>query len=64
MRSADLSHMDRMPVCGEGGLVDDLGHGRVGVDGGVDLLAGEFLVEGEAHLGDEFGGVLTDEVRA
>ena len=36
----------------------------MGVDGGVDFLGGEFLVEREAHLGDEFGGVVADDVGA
>ena len=67
-RQECLSHawleMDRVAFRGERRLVDDLAHRRVGVDGGVDFLAGELLVEGEAHLGDELGGVLTDDVRA
>ena len=56
--------MDRVAFGGEGGLVDHLGHRRMGVDGRVDFLGGEFLVEREAHLGDELGGVLADDVRA
>lgn len=28
----------------------------------MDFLGGEFLVEGEAHFGDEFGGVVSDDV--
>lgn len=59
-----ISEMDRVAFRREGGLVDDLRHGRVGVDGGVDFVDGEFLIEGEAHFGDEFGGVVTDDVRA
>ena len=30
----------------------------------MDFLCGEFLVKGEPHLCDEFGGVFTDDVRA
>ena len=59
-----LSEVNRVALGGEGGFVDDFGHRRVGVDGGVDFCAGEFLVEGEAHFRDEFSGVLTDDVGA
>ena len=41
-----LLEMDRVTFRREGGLVDDFRHGRVGVDGGVDLVDGELLVEG------------------
>lgn len=58
------SEVDRVAFGGEGGLVDDLGHGRVRVDGRVDVLGGEFLVERQAHFGDEFGGIFTDDVSA
>lgn len=60
--SGVLSEVNRVAFGGEGGLVDDLAHGWVGVDGRVDFLGGKFLVEGEAHFRDEFGGVLADDV--
>lgn len=56
--------MDRVAFRREGGLVDHLRHGRVGVDGGVDLVDGELLVESETHLGDKLGGVITNDVCA
>ncbi len=59
-----LSEMNRVTVRGEGRFVDHFAHRWVGVDGGVDFLAGEFLVEGDSHLGDEFGGVFTDDMGA
>ena len=58
-----LSEVNRVALGSEGGFLDDFAHRRMGVDGGVDFRAGEFLVEGEAHFGDEFGGVFTDDVR-
>ena len=53
-----------MPFCSQRCFVDDLAHRWMRVDRRVDLLAGELLVEGEAHFGDEFGGVLADDVGA
>jgi hypothetical protein len=64
MNSALQLEVNRVAFGGESGFVDDLAHGGVGVDGGVDFLAGEFLVEGKAHFGDELGGVLADDVCA
>ena len=58
-----MLEVNRVAFRREGGLVDDLRHGRVGVDGGVNLVDGEFLIEGESHLGNEFGGVVADDVR-
>jgi len=31
------------------------------VDGGVDFLGGEFLIERQAHLGNQLGGILADD---
>ena len=56
--------MDRVAFRCERGFVDHFGHGWVGVDGGVDFLDREFLIEGEAHFGDELGGVVADDVCA
>ena len=39
------SEVDRVAFGGEGGFVNHFGHGRVRVDGRVDVLGGEFLVE-------------------
>ena len=47
--------MNRVAFRREGGLVDDLRHRRMRVDGGVDFCGGEFLVEREARLGDVDG---------
>ncbi len=58
------SEVNRVAFRGQRRLVDRLAHRRVGVDGGVDFLGGEFLVERQAHLGDQFGGVVADDVRA
>ncbi len=56
--------VNRVAFRRESGLVDDFRHRRMRVDGRVDFRAGEFLVEREAHFGDELGGVLADDVRA
>lgn len=63
-RVLSLLEMDRVAFRSKRGLVDHLAHGWMGVDGGVNLCGGEFLVEGEAHLGDQFGGVFPDDMSA
>ena len=34
------------------------------MDGGVDVVLGQLRSDGEAHLGDQFGGLVTDDVRS
>lgn len=59
-----ILEMDRVAFRCEGGLVNHFRHGGVGVDGRVDFIDRELLIEGEAHFSDEFGGVVPDDVRA
>ena len=56
--------MDRVTFRCERGLVNHFRHGRVGVDGCVDFIDREFLIEGETHFRDELGGVVTDDMCA
>lgn len=56
--------MNRVALCGEGGFVDHFRHRRMRMDGRVDVVDGKLLIEGETHLCDELGGVVTDDVRA
>ena len=51
-----------MAVGIEGGLVDSFCERRVGVDGGVDLVGGEFHLKGKPHFCDELGGIVTNDV--
>ena len=60
----EKSHVNRMTIRRKRRFVDNLRHGRVRVNRGVDLIGGEFLVERQAHFGDQFGGILTNQVRS
>ena len=54
--------MNRVAFRSEGRFMNDFTHRRVGVDGGVDFIAGQFLVEGEAHFRNKLGGVFSDNM--
>lgn len=56
--------MDCVAFRGERGLVNHFRHGWVGVDGRVDFIDREFLIEGETHFRDEFSGVVADDMCA
>ena len=56
--------MDRMAFRNAGGFVNGFAQRGVGVDGGVDVVLGQLGGDGEAHLGDQFGGLVTDDVRS
>jgi hypothetical protein len=57
-----LLKVNRVSVGVQGSFVDGLSKRRVGVDGGVDVVDGGFQGKGEAHFGDEVGGILANDV--
>ena len=56
--------MDRVALGGEGCFVNDFRHRRVGVNGRVDVLSSELLIQCQAHFGNEFGGIIANDVSA
>ncbi len=54
--------MDRVSIGIQSGFVDGLSQRWVGVNGGVNVVDGRFQREGEAHFGNQIGGIFADDV--
>ncbi len=56
--------MECAAIESEGGFVEGLGHGGVGVHCRDDVFGGRFESDRQTELVDEFGGILADDVGA